>query len=174
MMSDLEEFLANEPASSLTEPETVANVLDSSSVELKLVSTAPKAVSPEPEPVLSISQLHTDSFSNKTLLNTSNLSQGTIFDTNAVNRYSISYPDYVSPAFGRVLQMPEPKLKRSASHLRDMLPKAISGKDALRIFQERKEIKAREEEEKNKRREEREAKRREKAEEKRERRTKEN
>ena len=44
MMSDLEEVLANEPCSSLTEPETVANVLDSSSVELKPVSTAPKSV----------------------------------------------------------------------------------------------------------------------------------
>ena len=81
MMSDLEEVLANEPGSSLTEPETVANVLDSSSVELKPVSTAPKSVSPEPEPVLSISQLHNDSLSNETLLNITNLAQGTIFDT---------------------------------------------------------------------------------------------
>ena len=53
-------FLANEPGSSFTEPETVANVLNSSSVELKLVSTAPKSVSSEP--VLSISQLHNYSF----------------------------------------------------------------------------------------------------------------
>lgn len=154
MMSDLEEVLAIEPGSSLTEPETVANVLDSSSVELKPVSTATKP------------KLHDDSLCKEVLSNTTNLSQGTIFDTKAVNTCSIIYPDYLSPAFDTSLQMPEPKQKRSASRLRDMLPKAISGKDALRIFQERKERKAREEEEKNKRREDREAKRREKAEEK--------
>ena len=66
--------------------------------------------------------------------------------------------DYVSPSFN-FLHVPEIKSKRKSNQTRDLLPKALSGKDALAWHQRKAEEKKLEEERKRARKEERELKR---------------
>ena len=63
-------------------------------------------------------------------------------------------PNLAAPAFLK-LKVPEPKQKKTVQGLRDKLPKALSGKGAIKILQERKQKKEEEEIAKAKRKEER-------------------
>jgi hypothetical protein len=73
--------------------------------------------------------------------------------------------EMVSESFS-LLAVPEVKKKRSANTLRKRLPKALSGKEALRMLQEKENAKKADELAKQKRKEEREAKKAKKLEEK--------
>lgn len=65
---------------------------------------------------------------------------------------------FVSPSFS-LLTVPEVKQKKSVNAVRNKLPKALSGSDAIKMMQERENKKREEEEAKQKRKEERELKR---------------
>jgi hypothetical protein len=72
---------------------------------------------------------------------------------------------FVSPAFNH-LRVPQPKKIKNTNTIRQRLPKALSGSDALKMLREKEEKKLREEQEKQERKEERARKKREREEEK--------
>ncbi|KAL4233944.1 hypothetical protein ACF0H5_005599 [Mactra antiquata] len=80
------------------------------------------------------------------------------------NRQKQRDHDYISPAFLH-LSIPEPKKKKVAGRMREKLPKALSGKEALRMLREKKAQKEAAEKAKEERKRDRENKKIKKAQE---------